>query len=103
MELLIALEPIVIQTTGNVIKPGEVLQAKHPERLLSDGKARRLTRAESERILDRYVAEAREVFKAEGPLVCHACKGTDFWTSIHGVVVCWRCHPPMRPELEKTG
>ncbi|MGA3172940.1 MAG: hypothetical protein ABSE25_00765 [Syntrophorhabdales bacterium] len=100
MELLVALEPIVIRP-GDIIKPGEIVQARRPERLLSEGKARRLNRAESQRILDRYVAEAREVFEAEGPLVCHACKGTDFWTSVHGVVVCRRCHPPMRDGLIK--
>ena len=100
MELLVALEPISIRP-GDSIRPGEIVQAKHPERLLSEGKARRLTRVESQRILDRYVAEAREVFKAEGPLICHACKGRDFWTSVQGVVICRQCHPPMRPELEK--
>jgi hypothetical protein len=24
---------------------------------------------------------------------CRACSGRLFWRSIHGVLICWRCHP----------
>jgi hypothetical protein len=30
---------------------------------------------------------------AEAPLVCYACRGTEFWTGT-GKVTCRRCHPP---------
>ena len=32
-------------------------------------------------------------------VVCHACKSTRFWRSIHGPVVCGVCHPPASPSL----
>lgn len=25
---------------------------------------------------------------------CYACHGFDYWLSVHGVMVCSRCHPP---------
>jgi hypothetical protein len=28
-------------------------------------------------------------------LVCYSCRGKDFWTSIYGVSVCRKCHPPV--------
>ena len=98
MELLIALQPMTGKS-GGIIKPGEIIQSKYPERLLTEGKVRRLTRPESRDILDRYVQEAREVFKVEGPLVYYGCRGKDFWTSVHGVIVCRRCHPRIRNGL----
>jgi hypothetical protein len=61
VELLIALQSITAKS-GEVMKPGWVLQAKSPERLLSTGKARRLTHEENRRILDAYVGEAERVF-----------------------------------------
>lgn len=30
---------------------------------------------------------------------CLACRGTDYWTSTSGVVVCRRCHPPADKEV----
>lgn len=30
---------------------------------------------------------------------CFACRGTQFWKSIHGAVHCGTCHPPMSPDL----
>ncbi len=30
---------------------------------------------------------------------CHACRGTRFWRSVHGAVVCAGCHPPPSPRL----
>lgn len=32
-------------------------------------------------------------------VTCICCKGMRFWTSIHGQVVCWACHPPASMEL----
>jgi hypothetical protein len=33
------------------------------------------------------------------PTECPACRGRLFWRSIHGVVICWRCHPPGSEKL----
>lgn len=33
------------------------------------------------------------------PLECCACRGRLFWRSIHGCVICWRCHPPGSESL----
>lgn len=30
---------------------------------------------------------------------CYVCKGRRFWLSVHGVLVCARCHPPASPKL----
>lgn len=30
---------------------------------------------------------------------CFACRGTQFWQSIHGAVTCGECHPPSSPSL----
>lgn len=33
-------------------------------------------------------------------LVCFCCRGQDFWKSIHGRLICRRCHPPAVLERE---
>lgn len=30
---------------------------------------------------------------------CYACGSRTFWRSIHGAVICWRCHPPANESL----
>jgi len=30
---------------------------------------------------------------------CSGCRGTKYWRSVHGTVVCARCHPPAKPDL----
>ena len=30
---------------------------------------------------------------------CRGCRETRFWRSVHGPVLCGRCHPPATPEL----
>lgn len=30
---------------------------------------------------------------------CYACGSRAFWRSLHGAVICWRCHPPARESL----
>ena len=32
-------------------------------------------------------------------VICYSCKGSRFWLSIHGVVICGACHPPASPRL----
>lgn len=39
-------------------------------------------------------AQARDVLPP-----CYCCRGTKFWKSVHGVIVCGACHPPAVPEL----
>jgi hypothetical protein len=60
MELLVALQPITAKS-GQVIKPGRILRARDPKRLVVAGKARRLTHKENERIFGAYVKEAETV------------------------------------------
>jgi hypothetical protein len=64
---------------GQQIKKGQVLsmQREKAQPLLSAGK----------------IAELQP---------CPICGGGDYWLSIHGPLVCTRCHPPARPELVKT-
>ena len=40
-----------------------------------------------------------EHHRADKQLVCFSCKESLFWRSIHGVIVCGRCHPPAAQEL----
>ena len=30
---------------------------------------------------------------------CHVCGGRQWWRSVHGALVCMRCHPPAVAEL----
>ena len=32
-------------------------------------------------------------------LVCFGCRSRRFWQSIHGVIICPRCHPPATSDL----
>jgi hypothetical protein len=34
---------------------------------------------------------------------CRCCSGSDFWTSVHGVTICRRCHPPAHHSLQRPG
>ncbi len=51
-------------------------------------------RANKPTILDRLSAppDSRRV-------VCHACRSRRFWQSIHGAIICTRCHPPASSDL----
>jgi hypothetical protein len=33
------------------------------------------------------------------PAKCMACQNRRFWRSVHGVVICAKCHPPAAPSL----
>ena len=41
----------------------------------------------------------REVSPPLSPVRCFACRGSQFWRSVYGVVICGRCHPPADAQL----
>lgn len=74
MELMMTLQPFKI-SGGEVVAVGEIIQAENPERLISEGKARRLTHEENEKILDAYIAECENVFSIKKARKAHEQPG----------------------------
>ncbi len=103
MELLVALRSL--RVGGAVLSEGEVFRTTQtPEPLIDKGFVRSLSLQEKKSIVGSYVKEAQWVFggQQEHPVQpCRCCKGTDTWSSIHGALVCGRCHPPAKPDLVK--
>jgi hypothetical protein len=49
----------------------------------------------SKREILSWLANGRKATR----VICHACRTSSFWLSIHGAVVCGICHPPASPNL----
>lgn len=62
MDLLVALRPIRL-TDGDLLNPGDMFTTNEVEKVIDRGYARRLTHEENERLLDAYIAEAKNVFR----------------------------------------
>ena len=81
-----------LRRRGLRLRPnGDKLRLEGPARLLTPDLRERLTHAKME-ILAALKREA-------APGACGACRGTNFWYSVHGAVVCWMCHPPADLDL----
>ncbi|MFH1922239.1 MAG: hypothetical protein ABIP48_20440, partial [Planctomycetota bacterium] len=48
---------------------------------------------------DPLARRARREFHKPGDGPCNWCHRFDWWRSMHGVIVCGRCHPPAVPGL----
>ena len=48
---------------------------------------------------DRSTEKAPRATNLPGDVPCHACGRRAWWLSIHGAVVCGRCHPPPAPDV----
>ncbi|MFH1921626.1 MAG: hypothetical protein ABIP48_17310 [Planctomycetota bacterium] len=59
----------------------------------------------TDRLLDSFpgpdplARRAPRVFHKPGEGPCNWCHHFAWWRSVHGVVVCGRCHPPAMPSL----
>lgn len=60
---------------GEIIQPGTVLE---------------IPLEAFEKLKGKVAAVHPETAK----LICYCCKSTDFWLSIHGRMICRKCHPP---------
>lgn len=84
-----ALKQLTFKTTkGKVtVKPGQVFKPANPEKLIKAGLAEPVT------------DQVGKVFWRSSDGSCYICNSRESWTSIHGVIVCSRCHPSPDEKL----
>ena len=86
-----ALKLLKFKTRNGVIeiRPGQAFRPADPQKLIKAGLA------------IPVVDQVGNPFWQRPDGTCYACHGREAWLSVHGILICGRCHPPATPALVK--